>query len=113
MAKNPDIQKKAQAEIDRVIGSHRLPNFEDRQYLPYIEAIYREVFRSRPPLRINIPHSLSEDDHYKGYYLPKGWSLKFQKQFSIQNSIGTSVIANIWSVDLQSIRVSAFTDMSL
>ena len=85
MAKNPDIQKKAQAEIDRVIGSHRLPNFEDRQYLPYIEAIYREVFRSRPPLRINIPHSLSEDDHYKGYYLPKGWSFKFQKQFSIQN----------------------------
>ena len=72
MAKYPDIQKKAQAEIDRIIGSHRLPNFEDRQSLPYIEAIYREIFRSRPPLRINIPHSLSEDDHYKGYYLPKG-----------------------------------------
>ena len=72
MAKNPDIQKKAQAEIDRVIGSYRLPNYEDRQSLPYIEAIYREVLRARPPLRINVPHSLSEDDHYKGYYLPKG-----------------------------------------
>ncbi|KAF9070678.1 cytochrome P450, partial [Rhodocollybia butyracea] len=46
----PKVQAKAQAEIDRVIGRDRLPTFEDRRSLPYIEAIYREVMRLHPPL---------------------------------------------------------------
>ncbi|KAF7299260.1 O-methylsterigmatocystin oxidoreductase [Mycena indigotica] len=48
MATNPDIQRKAQVEIDNVVGSHRLPDFSDREELPYIEAVYREVLRWRP-----------------------------------------------------------------
>ena len=72
MAIHPGIQEKAQTEIDRVIGRNRLPEFSDRPKLPYIEGIYREVLRSRPPLPLGGPHALLEDDHYKGYFIPKG-----------------------------------------
>ena len=41
----PEVMKKAQAEIDAVVGNNRLPTFADREYLPYIDAITKEVFR--------------------------------------------------------------------
>lgn len=41
----PEVQVKAQQEIDRVIGRDRLPTFEDRDRLPYIDAIVKEVLR--------------------------------------------------------------------
>lgn len=44
----PEAAKKAQAEVDSVVGNLRLPNFEDRPSLPYVEAFYREVMRWRP-----------------------------------------------------------------
>lgn len=44
----PDVQKCAQAEIDSVIGNDRLPLFEDRESLPYVDAIVREVLRWEP-----------------------------------------------------------------
>ena len=45
MMLNPEIQAKAQAELDRVVGRDRLPSLADRQTLPYITAIYREGIR--------------------------------------------------------------------
>ena len=45
MAIYPEVQKKAQAEIDAVVGPHRLPDFEDRPSLPYINAIVKESMR--------------------------------------------------------------------
>jgi len=71
MATNPDIQEKAQQEIDRVVGRSRLPDFSDRSTLPYLEAIYREVLRCRPPLHLGFSHQLTEDDHYKGISFQK------------------------------------------
>ena len=41
----PETQRKAQAEIDRVIGNDRLPTLADMPNLPYIEALVKEVFR--------------------------------------------------------------------
>jgi hypothetical protein len=41
----PDVQKKAQAEIDAVVGPDRLPSFVDRDSLPYIDALVKEVLR--------------------------------------------------------------------
>ena len=41
----PEAQKKAQVEIDSVIGTNRLPTYTDRDSLPYIEALVKEVFR--------------------------------------------------------------------
>ena len=72
MALNPDIQKKAQEEIDRVVGNQRLPNFDDRESMPYTDAIYREVMRTRPILPLGFPHTSTEDDVYNGYFIPKG-----------------------------------------
>jgi cytochrome P450 len=75
MALNPEVQRKAQEEIDRVIGSQRLPSLEDRSALPYVEAVYREIMRWNPPLPL-LPHRVSEDDWYKGYFIPKGMCIK-------------------------------------
>ncbi|KAF8890287.1 cytochrome P450 [Gymnopilus junonius] len=82
MAINPDVQRRAQAEIAKVIGASRLPVFEDRSSLPYIEALYKELLRSHPPVQLGLPHMVSEDDLYKGYFLPKG----------------TEVLPNIWAM---------------
>ncbi len=40
--------------------------------MPYMEAMYREVMRWMPPLHIGLPHFSTEDDVYKGYFIPKG-----------------------------------------
>ena len=44
----PDAQKKARDEIDAVMGRERLPTFEDRPRLPFVDAICKEVLRWRP-----------------------------------------------------------------
>jgi len=72
MVLNQEAQNKAQAEIDRVVGADRLPNYQDRDSLPYVEAIYREVLRWRPPVPLSVPHASVEDDVYNGYFIPKG-----------------------------------------
>ena len=45
MALHPEVQKKAQAEIDAVVGADRLPDIEDRPSLPYINALIKELLR--------------------------------------------------------------------
>jgi len=69
---HPDVQAKGRAEIDRVVGRDRLPTFEDRQSLPYIESIYRETMRMNPSVPLGVSHVSTEDDVYRGYYIPKG-----------------------------------------
>jgi cytochrome P450 len=41
----PQVQRRAQAELDVVIGRDRLPTFNDRPRLPYIEALCKELMR--------------------------------------------------------------------
>ena len=48
MVLHPHVLKKAQEEIDRVLGPNHLPEFSDRPSLPYIEAIYLETLRWHP-----------------------------------------------------------------
>lgn len=45
MLLHPDVQKKAQAEIDAVVGPDRLPSFDDREHLPYVDAVCKELLR--------------------------------------------------------------------
>ncbi|KAG2366904.1 cytochrome P450 [Suillus spraguei] len=78
----PDVQKKAQSEIDAIIGTDRLPSLADRDSLPYIEALVKEVFRWSVLLPTSIPHRVTEDDIHDWYYIPKG----------------SLVIPNIWSM---------------
>ena len=72
MALYSHVQEKAQVEIDRVLGSDRLPTFEDRPSMPYVEAVYREVMRWRPIVPLGFPRYSTSDDIYKGFYIPKG-----------------------------------------
>jgi cytochrome P450 len=78
----PDVQKKAQAEIDAVVGPDRLPSFADRDSLPYTEALVTEVLRWNVVFPTGFPHCVSEDDIHDGYYIPKG----------------SMVIPNVWSM---------------
>jgi len=80
MAKHPDIQETAQADLDRVVGRDRLPGFSDRPHLPYLDAILREVTRCGVILPLSLGHVATEDDEYNGYFIPKG----------------TVVTSNIW-----------------
>ncbi|KAF9255785.1 cytochrome P450 [Marasmius fiardii PR-910] len=82
MLQYPEIMKKAQEEIDRVVGTDRLPNFSDRDSLPYVEALMLEVWRWGAPTPINLPHYTTQDDVYNGYFIPKN----------------TIVIANMWAM---------------
>lgn len=43
---HPEVQRTAQAEIDRVIGSGRLPEYGDKDALPYVTAVMKESLRS-------------------------------------------------------------------
>ncbi|KAK7955861.1 uncharacterized protein PG986_005083 [Apiospora aurea] len=63
---------KAQADLDRVVGRERLPTFEDRARLPYIDAIVCEVLRWRPVVVGGVPHATKREDKYMGYRIPAG-----------------------------------------
>lgn len=72
MVLHPEVLKRGQEELDRVIGKNRLPTIADQPNLPYIAAIQKECLRWQIVLPFAIAHILSEDDIYKGYFIPKG-----------------------------------------
>ena len=72
MVNHPDVQQKAWAELDAVVGPDHLPTFEDRDSLPYINAIVKETMRWHSIVPLGIAHLISEDVYYKNYCLPKG-----------------------------------------
>lgn len=78
----PEAQKKAQEEIDRVVGPDRLPVLSDRPLLPYVEALVKEAFRWHPVVPLDLAHVVTQDDIYDGHFIPKG----------------SMVIANIWKL---------------
>ncbi|KPM36011.1 O-methylsterigmatocystin oxidoreductase [Neonectria ditissima] len=68
----PEVQEKAQEEIDRVVGQDRLPTSADRHNLPYVEATVKEVLRWHPVAPMGLPHTSTADDECEGYFIPKG-----------------------------------------
>ncbi|XP_051828256.1 cytochrome P450 2W1 [Antechinus flavipes] len=71
MAKYPEVQAKVQEELDQVLGPRRLPEYEDQKALPYTNAVIHEIQRF-VTLLPHVPHSMSVDTHFRGYFLPKG-----------------------------------------
>ncbi|KAF9032484.1 cytochrome P450 [Hymenopellis radicata] len=71
MTLHPECQRKAQDEIDKVVGRRRLPSFDDRPHLPYTESILRETLRWKPVAPTAVPHVSTEDDIYRGMFIPK------------------------------------------
>ncbi|KAH9952456.1 cytochrome P450 [Russula dissimulans] len=68
----PQVQRRAQQELDAVIGRDRLPTFDDRPRLPYLEAICKELMRWQVVAPLGVPHASCQDDIYRGYFIPKG-----------------------------------------
>ncbi|CAE6435292.1 unnamed protein product [Rhizoctonia solani] len=82
MLRHPDVQSRAQRDIDAVVGDHRLPEMEDRDRLPYVDRIVKEVMRWRPVVPLGVAHASAQDDTYRGYHIPKG----------------AIIMANIWAM---------------
>ena len=53
MMEHPEVVAKAQEEIDLVVGNDRLPTFEDRPSLPYLECILTESLRWAAPIPLS------------------------------------------------------------
>lgn len=100
MAMNPDVQKRAHEELDRVVGASRMPTFEDRERLPYIDAILKEALRWQPPVPLGVPHRVIADDTYNGE--ERVHRARKRANFFLFNDAGyripkgSVVIANIW-----------------
>ncbi|KAF8528428.1 cytochrome P450 [Hysterangium stoloniferum] len=90
----PEKQALAQAEIDRVTSGERLPDFNDRDSLPYVTALIKETLRWHPTVPLGFPR-ISDEDEYRGYRIPAG----------------SQVIANVWALsqdEMRHIRPAAF-----
>lgn len=75
MARFPEVQRKAHAEMDAAVGHDRSPSWEDIDTgrLPYLTALVKEVLRWRTvTILAGIPHANTKDVEYNGYFFPAG-----------------------------------------
>ncbi|OSD03114.1 cytochrome P450 [Trametes coccinea BRFM310] len=79
---HPEVLQKAQKQLDEVVGPDRLPTFQDRSRLPYIDCLLKEVLRWGTPVPLTPVHRLMQEDQYRGYALPEG----------------SYCIANMWAI---------------
>ena len=68
----PEVQRKAQAGIDSVTGIDRLPRSQDREKLPYMEAVIKEMYRWSRTGPMGVAHVSEDDITCNGYLIPKG-----------------------------------------
>ncbi|KAL4801508.1 cytochrome P450 [Aspergillus unguis] len=80
----PEVQRKAQEEIDRVVGPDRLPTMDDYENMPYIRCCIKESLRWIPTVFLGVPHAALKEDNYKGYTIPQG----------------ATVVNNVWAIHM-------------
>ncbi|PAV15320.1 cytochrome P450 [Pyrrhoderma noxium] len=78
----PEVQERAQEELDTVLGKNILPTFEDLPKLKYIDAIRKECLRWQSVVSTPAPHTVSVEDEILGYRIPA-------------NSV---LMGNIWAI---------------
>jgi len=88
MTLHPDVQQRAQGEIDALLGPPssfagcRWPSMDDYEKLPYVRALVKELWRWGPPVPIGLAHRVTEDNVYRGMFIEKG----------------ATVYTNIWGI---------------
>ncbi|KAI0693707.1 cytochrome P450 [Cerioporus squamosus] len=78
----PEVQKRAQADLDAIVGPDRLPCMNDMPSLPYIEAVLMESMRWKQINVLGFPHQSVADDEYDGYTIPAG----------------SMIVPNVWAI---------------
>jgi cytochrome P450 len=82
LLRHPDIMKRAQEELDTVVGTSRLVSESDLQHLPYLQAILKETFRIHPAGPLLVPHRSIQPCQVEGYNFPTN----------------TRLIVNLWAM---------------
>ncbi|GKV04526.1 hypothetical protein SLEP1_g16679 [Rubroshorea leprosula] len=81
---NPEALKKAQVEMDNVVGSSRLVEESDLGKLSYLHCIINETMRMYPAGPLLLPHESSQECFVGGYRIPRGTML-LVNQWAIHN----------------------------
>ncbi|KAG9440790.1 hypothetical protein H6P81_020955 [Aristolochia fimbriata] len=79
---NRHVLKKAQEELDGVVGKDRNVDGSDMKNLPYLQAITKETLRLYPAAPLSVPHQATEDCTIGGYHVPAG----------------TRILTNLWKI---------------
>ncbi|CAL4961882.1 unnamed protein product [Urochloa decumbens] len=82
MMHNPQVLKRAQEELDTVVGRDAVVEESDLSELHYLRMVIKETLRLHPPLPLMVPHSPSADSTVGGYHVPEG----------------TRVFVNVWAI---------------
>jgi cytochrome P450 len=72
MTRHPEWWSRISDEMESIVGGKRLPMLDDLPSLPILRAVLNEITRLWPVTPGGVPHLLTKDDVYQGYYLPAG-----------------------------------------
>ncbi|KAK9266663.1 hypothetical protein L1049_021638 [Liquidambar formosana] len=71
LIRNPRVQKKAQEELDHVIGAESVMTELDFSNLPYLQCVAKESLRLHPPTPLMLPHRANANVKIGGYDIPR------------------------------------------
>ncbi|XP_049992351.1 cytochrome P450 2J6-like isoform X12 [Alexandromys fortis] len=93
MALYPEIQAKVQSEIDRVIGQEKQPSLNDRDAMPYTNAVVHEVQRMANVVPLNVAREVTVDTTLAGFHLPKENELASENSWPGLSSLFSSLLS--------------------